>query len=249
MSDKEKPVTDQILDLLLEALEERQRAREAAPETAAPEMKAHPPIPDEAPAPPEPTDDVPFAPAEEDDPADEGEAPYAEPLPPVYLGRMLARLSLALVVLLLVINIPFNRYGTSLARAMPDSAALVIRDGLVLKGSGDEVYVLEDNKRRWITTLDAFEYYGYRWGQVHEVDDAFLNNFEEGRPIYLLLKCRTSPHVYALEDGKKRWIKDIPTFEANEFKWEDIQDTSCDYLRGLPDGTPIPEDAGPPPQP
>jgi hypothetical protein len=165
------------------------------------------------------------------------------------MQRMLRRLALALGLLVILINIPFNRHGTSLARAMPDAEALVIRDGLLLKGSGPEVYVLEDNKRRWITTLDAFTYYGYRWEQVHEVDDAFLASFEEGTPIHLLLKCGTSPHIYALEDGAKRWIKDIPTFEAQGFTWEMIRPLGCQQLREIPDGPPIPEDAGPPPQP
>jgi|GEM_PF-471688 len=165
------------------------------------------------------------------------------------LGPMLARLFVVLVVLVIIVNIPFNRYGTNLARALPDSAALVIRDGLLLKGSGEEVYVLQDNRLRWITTLDAFTYYGYRWASVHVVEDAFLERFERGLPIHLLLKCRASPHVYALEDGQKRWIKDIPTFETQGYLWEEIKFISCEELRSLPDGLPIPEDAGPPPQP
>jgi hypothetical protein len=156
---------------------------------------------------------------------------------------------LVLAVLIVLVNIPINRYGTSLARIMPDSAALVIRDGLVLKGSGPDIYVLQDDKLRWISSLDAFEFYGYRWEQVHVVEDSFLEDFERGKPIHVLLKCRTSPHIYALENGRKRWIKDIPTFEAEGYVWEDVKMVDCGYLRRLPDGLSIPEDAGPPPQP
>jgi hypothetical protein len=156
---------------------------------------------------------------------------------------------LVLAVLIVLVNIPINRYGTSLARIMPDSAALVIRDGLVLKGSGPDIYVLQDDKLRWISSLDAFEFYGYRWEQVHVVEDSFLEDFERGKPIHVLLKCRTSPHIYALENGRKRWIKDIPTFEAEGYVWEDVKMVECGYLRRLPDGPSIPEDAGPPPQP
>jgi len=148
-----------------------------------------------------------------------------------------------------VINVPITRYGTSLARIMPDTAALVIRDGMVLKGSGSEIYVLEDDKLRWISSLEAFEFFDYRWEQVHVVEDGFLDKFEKGRPIHVLLKCEGSPHFYALENGQKRWIKDIPTFEAEGYVWEDLKTVSCNYLRGLPDGPPIPEDAGSPPQP
>jgi len=181
-------------------------------------------------------------------PGEEGWTP-PPPLPSIGLGRTLGRLLLVLAVLVVLINIPINRYGTSLARIMPDTAALVIRDGLVLKGSGPEIYVLEDGKLRWISSLEAFEFFGYRWEQVHVVDDSFLEQFEKGKPIHVLLKCQGSPHIYALENGQKRWIKDIPTFEAEGYKWEDVKIVSCDYLRSLPDGPPIPEDAGPPPQP
>ena len=89
-------------------------------------------------------------------------------LEPVRLERTLGRIIFLLIILVAVINVPFDRNGRNLARAMPDSSALVIRDGLLLKGSGPEVYVLQDNQRRWISTLDAFQWYGYHWQQVHE---------------------------------------------------------------------------------
>ena len=68
-----------------------------------------------------------------------------------------------------------------------------------------------------------------------------------GGPV--LLKCYGSPHVYLLEDGKKRWIKDIPTFRARGFQWADVREVPCEDLRQIPDGPPIPPDAGPPPIP
>lgn len=263
MNQKEPNVSDQILDLLLDALKERQLARESEPDRApAAEIEELPPPPAEAalepPALSMPEAALPAAPLEPELPDDEDFEEAAvvaavdlppEPLPSVHLDRMLFRLFLILIGLVIIVNIPFDRYGTNLARAMPDSAALIIRDGLLLKGSGEKVYVLQDNQRRWISTLDAFEEYQYQWSQVHEVEDSFLDDFEEGPPIHLLLKCTASPHIYALEAGNKRWIKDIPTFEAQLYVWEDVRFVSCDYLRRLPDGPPIPEDAGPPPQP
>jgi hypothetical protein len=163
--------------------------------------------------------------------------------------KTIGRIIFLLIIMVTVINIPFNRSGLNLARAMPDSNALVIRDGLLLKGSGPEVYVLQDNQRRWISSLEAFHGNGYQWQQVHEVEDEFLMQFEEGKPIHLLLKCPASPHVYALEDGARRWIKDIPTFQAEGYVWEDIQLRNCEEIARLPLGVPIPEDAGTPPSP
>ena len=241
----EASATERVLDLLLEALLERQAARQAQPEPDAPPFRAPEPTV-EKPLAPEPI--PPARPIPETQPGEEDWTP-SSPLPSINLGRTLGRLMLGLVALLVVINVPINRYGTSLARIMPDTASLVIRDGLVLKDSGADIYVLEDDKLRWISSLEAFEFFGYRWDQVHVIEDGFLEQFEKGHPIHILLKCTGSPHIYALENGQKRWIKDIPTFEVEGYVWEDLKSVSCDYLRGLPDGPPIPEDAGPPPQP
>jgi hypothetical protein len=167
----------------------------------------------------------------------------------IHLERILARFLVLIAVLIVAVNVPVNRYGVSLARIMPDSAAMVIRDGLVLKGSSPEIYMLQDDRLRWISSLDAFEHLGLKWGDVHVVEDGFIERFELGRPIHVLLKCQVSPHIYRLENQQKRWIRDIDTFLAEGHVWEDVRIVTCQYLRDLPDGPPIPEDAGPPPQP
>jgi len=162
----------------------------------------------------------------------------------------MGRLALGLLVAIVLINIPFNRHGATLSTAMPDSTSLIIRDGLVVKEEDDpEIYVYQDDLFRWISSLDAFEHFGYTWGDVHIVEDGFLNRFEMGTPLHVLLKCYDSPHIYRLEGGEKRWIVDIETFEAEGHVWEDVDFVSCDYLRDLPDGETIPPGHGPPPQP
>ncbi len=71
--------------------------------------------------------------------------------------------------------------------------------------------------------------------------------YEHASPI--LLKCAESPHIYLLDQGEKRWIDSIDTFEGRGYVWRDVLLISCDDLRSIADGTPIPADAGPPPQP
>jgi hypothetical protein len=165
------------------------------------------------------------------------------------MGKMLGRLVILITILIVAVNVPVTRYGVSLARILPETASLIIREGLVLKGSGEEIYRLEDGQLRWISSMDAFDHLGLTWEDVHVVEDDFLTKFEEGRSIHVLLKCQASPHVYRLESDQKRWIKDIDTFLAEGHAWEDVRVVSCSYLRELPDGPAIPEDAGPPPQP
>jgi hypothetical protein len=187
-------------------------------------------------------------PRREPEPGDEGWEPPPR-LPSINLGKTLGRLLILVVVLVVLVNVPVTRYGVSLARIMPDSTSLIIRDGLVLKGSGPEIYRLEGDKLRWVSSLDAFDHLGLTWEDVHIVEDEFLDQFEKGRAIHVLLKCQDSPHIYRLENKEKRWIKDIDTFLAEGHVWEDVRFVHCGYLRDLPDGLPIPEDAGPPPQP
>jgi hypothetical protein len=289
MTDNDASKIDQLLDLLLDSLQERQAARGIelpVTQTAPPQESAAEDVPESIPPaarieqavsqPPQAqesaVEDVPesipgdlpaagqdesedmdqVADLEVDDGADESLVAVLdgpEKLPSIQLGRMLGRLALALLVLTVLINIPFNRYGTNLARAMPDAKSLVIRDGLVLKGEGDEIYVLEDDHKRWISSLDAFEYYGFRWEQVNQVDDDFLDQFPTGPALSILYKCDDSPHVYAIENGVKRWIKDIPTFEAQGYVWDDVQFVSCQTIEDIPSGPPIPPDEGEPPPP
>jgi hypothetical protein len=71
--------------------------------------------------------------------------------------------------------------------------------------------------------------------------------YENADPI--LLKCTGSPHIYLLDDGEKRWIDNIETFEGRGYAWRDVHHITCQALREIPDGVPIPADAGPPPQP
>ena len=265
--------TEQILDLLLDALLERQATRQSLSPQPAPEPVGEVKLPSPPPvvSPVEEAEEPGFAaPVEpEQVPADaepgaweahekalraweteaEGEWTPPSPLPSINLGPALGRLSLVLTVLVVLVNIPLNLQGVSLARMVPDSASLVIRDGLVLKGNGPDIYVLQDDKLRWISSIEAFEYFGYKWDEVHVVDDSFLGQFAKGQPIHVLLKCPASLHIYALESGRKRWIKDIPTFLAEGYVWEDVKIVDCYYLRQLPNGTTIPENAGPPPEP
>ena len=187
-------------------------------------------------------------PPPEPKPGDEGWEPPPRQ-PSINMGKMLGRLAILIVVLLILVNIPVTRYGVSLARILPETTSLIIRDGLVLKGSSPEIYVLEDGKLRWISSMDAFEHLGLTWQDVHVVEDEFLEKFEKGAPIHVLLKCPTSPHIYRVENQEKRWIRDINTFEAEGHVWDDVRMVTCEYLRGIPDGAPIPEDSGTPPQP
>ena len=259
MNERQPSRIEQMLDLLTEEIEER-LARSDPDQEAMPE-DAHP-LPGEGTAKSLEASEAAPSPAVEE--AD-GEAPAPlnapaaelEPdeLPPAstepsHAARLMGRLAVWLLVAIVLVNIPFSSHGTTLVTAMPDAASYVVRDGFVVKETDDqEIYVYQKGQFRWISSLDAFDHYGYTWKDVHIVPDGYLDRYEIGSPIHVLLKCAESPHIYRLEEGRKRWIRDISTFDAEGHVWDDVRFVSCHTLRGLPDGETIPADAGPPPQP
>jgi len=261
MNDRQHTQLDELLDLLAEEVAKRLAARAQSSDTPSPHVRpadeglerSHAPeIPPDA----QPTT-VPPGPEEETAAEPEPGEQMLEPSPtpdrpplPAHTARLLGRLALGLLAVLVVINIPFNRHGTTLATAMPDRRALVIRDGLVVKEADKpEIYVYQDGRFRWISSLTAFERRGHTWEDVHIVDDGFLEDYEIGPPIHVILKCHESPHIYRLEGDEKRWIVDIEAFEAEGYVWKDVEFVVCSYLRNLPDGETIPPGQGPPPQP
>jgi hypothetical protein len=46
-------------------------------------------------------------------------------------------------VILVLVNLPVNAYGFGLAHLLPEAAPPVVYDGLLLRGSGSEIYRLE----------------------------------------------------------------------------------------------------------
>jgi len=71
--------------------------------------------------------------------------------------------------------------------------------------------------------------------------------YDQADPI--LLKCTDSPHIYLIEGVEKRWINSIETFNNRGYVWRDVHTIPCPDLRSIPDGLPIPANAGPPPRP
>jgi hypothetical protein len=90
--------------------------------------------------------------------------------------------------------------------------------------------------------------FGINQGEVEALPLA-VQEIVYDNPPPLLLKCTDSPHIYLLEEGEKRWIETIEVFSDRGYDWRDVHFISCEDLRSIPDGVPIPPDAGPPPQP
>ncbi len=63
------------------------------------------------------------------------------------------------------------------------SVPLAFEPGMLVKGGGDRIYVVEDGRRRWVSTAEAFAARGYAWNNVHFVSEALLQTVPEGDRI------------------------------------------------------------------
>ncbi len=169
------------------------------------------------------------------------------PAPAASSAVLMARLAIGILIIVVLINIPYNAQGMALARSIPSSASLIIADGLLVKESDSpDIYVYRNDAFHWVTSLEVFEAKRYHWENVHIVEPGYLAPMIKGAPIYQIFKCAASPHIYRLEAGRKRWIMDIDTFTAEGHLWDDVEFVGCSYLRNLPDGDSIPPGHGTP---
>ena len=113
----------------------------------------------------------------------------------------------------------------------------------LIKGSGPEVYVLENGTRRWIPNPETFEYRGYKWTNIKIISDVLLLSYPQGNdlskysdyPEGTLLKG-SGPEVYLIELDKRRWFPNPVIFEGNNFGWKYIYDIDDDKLDRINQG-------------
>jgi hypothetical protein len=107
----------------------------------------------------------------------------------------------------------------------------------LVKGSGPEVFLIQDGERRWITDSKTFDAYGFKYNEVEEIFDYQLDNYEEGTPISkngTLLKGSSS-EVYIIIDGTRRLVRES-IFEKYQFRREDINSVTDEKLLSIPKG-------------
>jgi len=96
--------------------------------------------------------------------------------------------------------------------------------------NGDKVYLVENDKKRWITDANVFVSNGYQWEDVIVVTESELKLYPDGenvkanfssKPNGSLIKG-SGPKVYLIENNSKRWITSATAFASNDYQWEAI---------------------------
>lgn len=65
----------------------------------------------------------------------------------------------------------------------PGAGVAVLSEGMLVKGSGINVYLISQGKRHWIYNEAAFNQRRYRWEDIRVVSDDSLNSYADGSRI------------------------------------------------------------------
>lgn len=117
-----------------------------------------------------------------------------------------------------------------------------LQERSLVKGSGPEVYFIENGQRRWIRDEKTFNHFNFDWGSILQISDQELFKFAEGETLAMevfangtLIKG-TGPKIYLLEGNKKRWIVSPEVFLRNKFSWSSVIETSEQVVSSYSDG-------------
>ena len=67
--------------------------------------------------------------------------------------------------------------------AEPQEAVSTPTTGIPVRLEGDRIYLLKDAKKHWITSAEAYEKLGFKFGDEYKIDQASFDLFSEGEPI------------------------------------------------------------------
>ena len=123
----------------------------------------------------------------------------------------------------------------------------VLLDGTLVKGSGPEVYFMENGMKRWIVNPDIFSEFEFDWYKINIVSDTNLNRYPRGNvldvfrsyPEGALLRERGDAKIYIMERGYRRWIKDAQSFNNLGLSWGAVFDISEDKIKRIRESSPI----------
>lgn len=132
---------------------------------------------------------------------------------------------------------PIVRRTSEIETQQPTNKVPSQKAMLLVKGSGPEVFLIQDGERRWITDSKTFDEYGFDYDEVKEIFDEELDDYPEGTPITkngTLLRGSDS-EVYIIINGTRRLVRES-VFKQNQFRREDINFVTDNNLFSIPEG-------------
>lgn len=149
--------------------------------------------------------------------------------------RFLALLYATMILILGILALPMQAFA--LGWPLPN--------GTLIKASGPEVDRMQSGYRRWIPDPTTFSCMGLDWNMVKTIPDSVWQQIPAGRAYPSrangTLLQGSSSAVYVMNGCLRHWIPDAATFDADGYKWSDVQHIADADLQAIPLGAPIPK--------
>jgi len=114
------------------------------------------------------------------------------------------------------------------------SKPLTYPDNVLIKGQGPKIYLVEDGKRRHISSAVLFTKLGFNWEDVITVNQSELTAHPLGEKLLFadgtLIKEKELPPVYLVQNQKRHWIKSLAAFISLGYKWKDVISLSSEEI-------------------
>lgn len=127
----------------------------------------------------------------------------------------------------------------------------VIAGSLIKYHDDSKIYFIENNQKRWISSVEVFNSNNFKWENVKEIDKPTLDSIADGLNILNKIESQSiisillgngdlarssfGPEVYVIRDGKKEHIVSPDEFVKRGYKWDQIKIVVSDELAKISD--------------
>ncbi len=123
--------------------------------------------------------------------------------------------------------------------------------GDLVKVQGEEkIYLIQNGQRRAIASEEVFRQMGFKMEDVKELDAQTVMSIPEGPPLWAkeviapypdgtLIRLKGKAQAYVIRAGRKCYIPDPETFQAQGFQWNQVIEVDLATFNKIPTGIPL----------
>jgi len=107
----------------------------------------------------------------------------------------------------------------------------------LIKGSGPTIYLMDNGKKDAISSIEAFNAWGFTNDNVSTLPDQIISGLPNGNPIGYIIKTNNIPTVYKVEGSKKAPFPSAEVFLGWGYNFDAIGVVSPNLMTLLTDDT------------
>ena len=110
-----------------------------------------------------------------------------------------------------------------------------------LVSDGDKVYLIENGKKRWVTSGQLFSLLGYQWSKVKKADAAAAATYLSGAVMFYpegtLIRAQNQAEIYLVKDGQKHQFLSAQSFLKLGYQWSKVKVVDSTEVALCPSGS------------